>query len=118
MPVFLFPQDEFDRYLPLHFAWRERASVRVEPAEFLAGTVDLHATLSALNGSGAVLGMQRAIAHHARSLVYGLDGPLAGDAVDTFVRALAAALDAPPCSPACTSLLPAWRCGGPCAESH
>ena len=85
----------------------------IDPHAVQSGHVDLRETLVALNHSGAARSMQQAIARHAHSLVYGLQGAYAGDAVDTLVTALAEALRAPPGSPKCTKILPTWRCMPP-----
>jgi hypothetical protein len=111
IPVLVFPRQVYDSFLSYHFRWREHASVHIEPDDILQGRVDLREKLVGLNASGAARSMQRAIARHARSLVYSIDGAMPGDAVDTLVRALPDALDQPPGSTRpCTDALQPWRC--------
>lgn len=113
IPVLFFSKETYDQFLPLHFGWKDHASVRVDFEAAMSGTYSLERELSAqlagLNRSGAARPMQRAIARHGRSLVYGLDGGhYPGDAVSTLVSHLAAGLAAP--HHTCRKMLPAWRC--------
>jgi hypothetical protein len=110
IPVLVFPRRTYDAFLAYHFRWREYASVHIEPEEVLQGKVNLLEKLTSINASGAARSMQRAIAHHARSLVYGLDGAMRGDAVDTLVKTLADALNQLPGSRRCSDTLQHWRC--------
>lgn len=112
IPVLFFSRRTYDAFLPLHFAWKDHASVRIDPAAVGAKTYslarDLPAQLGRMNATGAARPLQRAIAKHARSLVYGLDGHYAGDASSTLARYLATALEAPP--DVCKSMVAEWRC--------
>ena len=100
IPVLFFSEQTYKDFLPVHFAWKDSASVRIDPAAVGAKTYslsrDLPAQLGRMNATGAARPLQRAIARHARSFVYGLEGYYAGDASSTLVRHLATALAAPP----------------------
>ena len=110
IPVFFWDQLTHDQFLPWHFGWRELASVRLEPTvlDDRAQRAEAARRLVQLNASGSTGAMREAIAQHAHSLVYSLEGVLPGDAVHTVIRRWHRSLTSGRVN--CMRSLPAWRC--------